>query len=268
MKATVIITTYNSPEWLEKVLWGYENQIDTDFEIVIADDGSGEETQKLLKTFKTNSSLNIKHVWHEDDGFQKTKILNKAIEGSHSDYLIFTDGDCIPRKDFVDSHVKLSEKGKFLSGGYCKLPMKTSLTISKENVENQDCFDVKWLNNIEKLSFSNALKLGSSISKGNILDSITPTKATFNGCNSSVFKSDAIAINGFDERMKYGGLDREFGERLMNYGISGKQIRHKAIVVHLDHPRGYKTKESLKNNYDIRKEVKRKKIKRTPFGIE
>ena len=77
-----------------------------------------------------------------------------------------------------------------------------------------------------------------------------------------------IAINGYDERMKYGGPDREFGERLENYGVKGKQIRHKAIVLHLDHARGYKTPESLAANLAIRKEVRIKKIKWTPFGIE
>ena len=76
-----------------------------------------------------------------------------------------------------------------------------------------------------------------------------------------------IAINGYDERMKYGGPDREFGERLENNGIKGKQIRHKAVVLHLDHPRGYKTPESLAANLAIRKEVKQQKIKWTPFGI-
>jgi hypothetical protein len=77
-----------------------------------------------------------------------------------------------------------------------------------------------------------------------------------------------IAINGYDERMKYGGPDREFGERLENYGVKGKQIRHKAIVLHLDHARGYKTPESLAANLSIRKEVRMKNIKITPFGIQ
>jgi hypothetical protein len=100
-----------------------------------------------------------------------------------------------------------------------------------------------------------------------IIASGLTTTPSFNNCNSSGFKEDMIAINGYDERMKYGGPDREFGERLENNGIKGKQIRHKAIVLHLDHPRGYKTPESLAANLAIRKEVKDKKIVWTPFGI-
>ena len=93
-------------------------------------------------------------------------------------------------------------------------------------------------------------------------------QASFNNCNSSAWKGDLIAINGYDERMQYGGPDRELGERLENFGIKSKQIRHKAIVLHLDHARGYKTKESLEKNLAIRKKVKEEKITWTEHGIE
>ncbi len=269
MKATVIISTYNAEEWLEKVLIGYSIQTTTDFDIIIADDGSQNSTKKLIEKYAKDYPVEIFHLWHKDEGYRRQEILNKAIVFAKHEYIIMTDGDCIPRKDFVEVHLNLAEKGKFLSGGYCKLPMKTSKVINEKDILNQDCFNVKWLNAIEKLSFSNSLKLGvSSSSKRNLLDNITPTKPTFNNCNSSGFKKDMMAINGYDERMKYGGPDREFGERLTNYGVIGKQIRHKAIVVHLDHPRGYKTKESLQKNLDIRKEVKQQNISWTPYGIQ
>ncbi|QTY27464.1 glycosyltransferase family 2 protein [Flavobacterium sp. CS20] len=268
MKATVIISTYNSPEWLQKVLWGYENQSVNNFDIIIADDGSKEETRTLIDRFKQNYPVKITHLWHEDKGYRRQEILNTAIVKAQHDYIIMTDGDCIPRKDFVQAHINLAEKNRFLSGGYCKLPIKTSKLIDKKDIESQDCFDVNWLNNIEKLNFSNTLKLGFSENRRKFLDKITPTKPSFNNCNSSAFKKDMIAINGYDERMKYGGPDREFGERLTNYGVKGKQIRHKAIVIHLDHPRGYKTPESLKRNLQIRKNVRQKAIKWTPFGIK
>src|SRR5687768_17180449 len=105
MKVSVVISTYNSPEWLEKVLWGYEFQTYRNFELVIADDGSGDSTREIIDRFKTQSGLDVIHVWHEDRGFQKSEILNKAIQASKTDYLIFSDGDCIPRKDFVGVHV-------------------------------------------------------------------------------------------------------------------------------------------------------------------
>ncbi len=82
MRVSVIISTYNNPTWLEKVIWGYECQTFRDFELIIADDGSREPTKELVERFKQNSSLDIIHVWHSDDGFQKSAILNKAIRAS------------------------------------------------------------------------------------------------------------------------------------------------------------------------------------------
>lgn len=268
MKITVIISTYNAEEWLEKVLIGYSVQTYKDFDIIIADDGSRPSTKELIDSYAKNYPVPIRHLWHEDLGYRRQEILNVAIVEAAHDYILMTDGDCIPRKDFVEVHANLAEKGKFLSGGYCKLPMKTSKAISKEDIVSGRSFSVSWLKSIETLGFSNTLKLGANSLIGKFLDIISPTNPSFNNCNSSGFKADMIAINGYDERMKYGGPDREFGERLENYGVKGKQIRHKAIVLHLDHARGYKTPESLAANLAIRKEVRDKKIVWTTFGIK
>ncbi|MBY0486974.1 MAG: glycosyltransferase family 2 protein [Flavobacteriaceae bacterium] len=268
MKITVIISTYNAEEWLEKVLVGYSVQTYKDFDIIIADDGSRPSTKELIDSYAKNFPVPIRHLWHEDLGYRRQEILNVAIVEAAHDYILMTDGDCIPRKDFVEVHAKLAEKGKFLSGGYCKLPMKTSKAISNDDIVSGNCFNVKWLKSIDLLGFSNTLKLGANSFIGKFLDIISPTNPSFNNCNSSGFKEDMIAINGYDERMKYGGPDREFGERLENYGVKGKQIRHKAIVLHLDHARGYKTPESLAANLAIRKEVRDKKIVWTNFGIK
>jgi glycosyltransferase involved in cell wall biosynthesis len=267
MKVSVIISTYNSPEWLEKVLWGYTCQTHKDFEIVIADDGSGKETSDVIQSFQKNSSLEIYHVWHEDKGYRRQVILNKAILASHTDYLIFTDGDCIPRNDFVLTHVSQAERGYFLSGGYCKLPMDTSRIITKENILNRESFKLKWLRTLGPVGVSQSRKLLAKGKFADLLDFVTPAKATFNNCNSSAWKDDVIAVNGYDERMQYGGADREMGERLVNYGVLGKQIRHRAIVLHLDHSRGYRTDESIMKNVNIRKETRDHRSSWTPYGI-
>lgn len=267
MEISVIISTYNAKEWLQKVLWGYNQQTFQDFELVIADDGSREDTREMIQAFQKTAKFPITHVWHEDRGFQKSEILNKAVVQCKAPYIIMSDGDCIPRKDFVEVHFKNKEKGRFLSGGYFMLPMNISELISEEDISQQYCFDVKWLvaNGLKK-SFKNN-KLSASGLKEKLLNFITPTKPTWNGHNASGWKEDIVAVNGLDERMQYGGQDRELGERLENYGIRGKQIRYSAIVVHLDHARGYVNKESWEKNYAIRKNTRDNKIKRTPFGI-
>ena len=266
-KLSVIISTYNAEDWLEKVLWGYSCQTFKDFEIVIADDGSGPKTKALIDNFRDEYGLDINHVWQEDDGFQKSRILNKAVEACKGNYIVMSDGDCIPRADFLEIHETQKETGYFLSGGYFMLPMDISQKINRNDVLSGHCFDVNWLKtNGLKSSFKNN-KLSAKGLKSNILNALTPTKPSWNGHNASGWKKDIVAINGFDERMQYGGQDRELGERLVNYGIKPKQIRYSAICVHLDHKRGYKTPESISKNLAIRVATKQEEMKWTNFGI-
>lgn len=265
---SIIISTYNSTEWLEKVLHGYNNQTYRLFEIVIADDGSNKKTLDLIKKIQKEVFYPIVHVWHEDNGFQKSQILNKAIEKCSTPYIIMSDGDCIPRFDFVEVHVKHRKQGLFLSGGYFMLPMNISDLISKEDIYEGNCFNLKWLkSNGLKASFKNN-KLTAKGFKSWILNLMTPTNASWNGHNASGWKKDIMSINGFDERMQYGGQDRELGERLFNYGLKSKQIRYSAICVHLDHPRSYKTKESIDKNLEIRKVIKSENRSWTDYGIQ
>lgn len=266
MTTAIIISTYNNPRWLEKVLWGYQFQSVKADEIVIADDGSGQETRDLIEKFKT--FMPIKHVWHEDTGFQKSRILNKAIIASESNYLIFTDQDCIPRFDFIETHLKHAQNGYFLSGGYFKLSMEVSNSIAKQDIEQQNCFELSWLKSKQMKCSFKCTKLIRNKTFVSFMNFITPTKATWNGCNASGWREDIIKANGFNESMQYGGQDREFGERLFNAGIKSKQIRYSAIVVHLDHKRPYKTKESIEKNQKIRKETRATGIIETPFGIK
>lgn len=267
MKASVIFTTYNHPKWLEKVLWGFAAQSEKNFEIIVADDGSGDDTRKVIQDFIQESGIQLKHIWHEDKGYQKCNILNKAIVSSESDYLIFTDGDCIPHPDFVKNHIELSEKNRFLSGGYFKLPMDVSRKITIENIKDKVATRPLWLLKNNTPFTVKILKLSSHRFWGALLDALTTTRATWNGHSASTWKELVIKINGFDERMLYGGQDREFGERLMNMGIKGKQVRYRCSCIHLDHARGYANPEGKKKNRQIRDETHKNKITRTKYGI-
>ena len=266
-KISVVISTYNSEEWLQKVLWGFNVQTFKDFEVVVADDGSGPRTADLLDGLRRELSYDLIHVWQEDDGFQKSRILNKAITSCNANYIIMTDGDCIPREDFVEVHYINKEKGYFISGGYYMLPMNISKMITKEDIELQNCFNIHWLKEkgIPKTFKNNKLTSRGIISK--FFNTMTPTNASWNGHNSSGWKKDILNVNGFDERMQYGGQDRELGERLFNFGIKSKQLRYSAVCVHLDHKRGYKTPESIRKNQAIRKETRRNKMVWTFYGI-
>lgn len=265
---SVIVSTYNAVEWLHKTLEGYRVQDFLNFEVVVADDGSGFETKQLLQRLQRDFPVPIVHVWHEDRGFQKTSILNKAIQATHSDYILMSDGDCIPRKDFLKVHYQNRRPGFFLSGGYYKLPMNISREISIEAIRRQECFDLQWLKKRGLRTSIKNKKLTAGGLKARFLNHLTPTNASWNGHNSSGWKKDILAVNGFDERMQYGGEDRELGERLMNLGVRPKQIRYSAICLHLDHSRGYKTREAIEKNLSIRKETRRSRSTWTSFGIK
>ncbi len=266
-KISVIVSTYNSEEWLQKVLWGFNCQTFKAFEVVIADDGSGPATAALIEKMRKEVFYPIQHIWQEDDGFQKSRILNKATVACKAEYIIMTDGDCIPREDFVQVHYINKEPGYFISGGYYMLPMNISKAITRQDIENQHCFNVQWLKEmgIPQTFKNNKLKASGILSR--ILNFLTPTKATWNGHNSSGWKKDILNVNGFDERMQYGGQDRELGERLVNFGIRSKQLRYSAVCVHLDHKRGYRTQESIDKNKAIRKATRKEKKVWTYYGI-
>lgn len=268
MRVSVVLTTFDQPEWLEKVLWGFEAQQFRDFELLVADDGSADPTRAMIDRVRPQVRYPLRHVWHPHEGFRKCTILNAAIAASDGEYLFFTDGDCIPRPDLLAVHVRHAERGRFISGGYLKLPMSTSQAITREDILAGRATDARWLRQHGTPWSRRLQRLAWGPGVAGVLDRLTPTGATFNGHNSSVWREDLIRVNGFDERLEWGGLDRELGERLENAGVRGKQLRHRALVVHLDHGRGYKRPEAMARNRAIRDEVAAQRLTRTPAGLD
>jgi glycosyltransferase involved in cell wall biosynthesis len=267
MRLSVILSTFNSPAWLEKALWGYAAQSHRNFEILVADDGSGDETRQRIDVMRVRTGMTIRHIWHEDRGFRKCTILNRAIEAAAADYLVFSDGDCIPRQDFLGVHARLARLGAFLSGGLYRLPMLVSQRITRDDIVCGRATDSAWLRSAGVGWSPKLLKLACRSPLSRWLDWLTPTRATWNGHNSSGWKADILAVNGFDERMEWGAEDREMGERLVHLGVRPVQIRYRAACVHLDHDRGYVRQEALVRNREIWEQTKRTRATWTDFGI-
>jgi glycosyltransferase involved in cell wall biosynthesis len=266
MRVSVIIATYNAPVLLRRVLSGYAMQDCGGFDILVADDGSGPETRDVIERFARELPLPIQHIWHEDAGFRKTIILNRAIEAARGEYLIFTDGDCIPRNDFVSVHVGNARPGRFLSGGVEPLSRAATEALSDGMVDTQELFDPLWLaDNRERPRLFGKVNRGRLVQQ--LLRRFSPTAPTFNGHNSSAWKKDILSVNGFDERLAYGGLDRELGERLVNRGVTGKSVRHDAILVHQWHERPYATPQGWSANSRSRQDVRMRRLNWTNSGI-
>jgi glycosyltransferase involved in cell wall biosynthesis len=263
----VVFTTYNRPQDLERVLAGYARQTYGRFEIVIADDGSGDDTRRCIERARDQWALDIRHVWHEDDGFRKCRILNRAIAETSAEYLIFTDGDCIPHSEFVAGHLALARPGHFVSGGCVRLGAEATRHIVAADVIEGRAFDARWLLSRGENSL-NLRKLRLSARPWNgVMNTLTTTRPTWNGHNSSTWREEVLAVRGFDERLGYGGLDREFGERLERCGMRGIQARYSLICLHLDHPRPYRADSIVNANRQIRRDNARRNVRRTAFGL-
>lgn len=268
MHISVIISTFDSPRWLEHALWGYACQTHSPREIIVADDGSGPETLAVIRRHRDLGLRRLVHVWHPHDGFRKCRILNRAIERATGDYLVFSDGDCIPRSDFVATHAELARPGHALSGGCIRLPLHASLAVTRDDIVDGVCMELGWLRRHGVRSSRTRLKmLATDRQVGWLLDRFTPTRASFNGHNASAWRADVVRVNGFDERMSYGGLDRELGERMAHAGVRFRQVRHRAICLHLEHPRLYASEASWARNHAIRSQTLRQRLDWTPFGI-
>ncbi len=263
---SVLISTYNEPQWLEWVLLGYSRQAFTDFELIVVDDGSTDETRDRIDALRPRLPFALRHFWHPDRGYRKCTAMNRGIELARADYLVFSDGDCIPREDFLAVHMAEREPRRFLSGGYSKLPLALSRRITRVDILAGRATDYRWLarNGLER----HTLKLRARAPwLQALLNRTTWVAPRFHGHNASAWKADVERVNGWDERMQYGGQDIELGERLGNAGIRGKTIRYSAACVHLEHARGYRTPDMKLRCRAIRAETHRSRTTWTAFGI-
>ncbi|MCC0057074.1 MAG: glycosyltransferase [Rhodobiaceae bacterium] len=264
---SIIVSTYNQPDWLYLSLFALLHQTIKDFEVVIADDGSGPRTADVVRALQPEFEGRLRHVWHADKGFRKNIILNEAVRQASGDYLIFIDGDIVAREDFVANHLRLSSPGQFLSGGCLRLTEAVSSAITRDGVASGDVFKMRFLRRIGQPWTSKFIKLVGFGRVSRMLDSVTPTRATFNGMNSSMWRADFYRVNGFDERMAYGGCDREIGERLENAAVTGRQCRYSLACLHLDHGRPYVRRDLMAENLKIRRDVQSRRLRWTEHGI-
>jgi GT2 family glycosyltransferase len=211
--------------------------------------------------------LDLEHVWQEDQGFRKCRVLNRAIERTSADYLIFSDGDCIPRRDFVATHYRYARPGVLLSGGCVRLDAQASARLTIDDVLAGRATDPSWLHSAGTRLGRKRLKLLRSHAAARLLDRITPTKATWNGQNSSTWREAIVRVNGFDERMGYWAEDREMGVRLLNSGMRAVQLRYSAVLAHLEHDRPYRDAAIKAQNRALLERTRRERRTWTNYGI-
>ncbi len=270
MRTELIVATYESPRALTLCLTSVARQTALPDSICIADDGSGPETRAAIEGFAAaHPELAIRHVWHADNGFEKAAILNKAIATSEAEFLIFIDGDVMIAPNFIARHLELAAPGRFATGSLIRLDEAATAGVTPEMVEDGRVFDRGWLRTHRAIDrFGTWLKtMPFPRPVMACLDRATPVQRALCGANASLFRADALKVNGFDETIKYGGGDKEFGVRLENAGVKGRHMRYTAPLVHLDHPRGYSDPEKIRRHKARIAEVRRTGAFWTPDGL-
>ncbi len=232
---SVIIAVYEQANVLKLVLESLLRQTITEFEIVLADDGSSSTIAEVVQEYSSRFSIPIKHLWHEDDGFRKTIIVNKAAMAATGDYLVFIDGDCILHHQFLERH-QLRAKAKHLqTGRRIMLSAEASKKVTPALVAG---------GTIEKRSFwRNALdereanpKYGTMRPFFYSFFNLTHPDYLLLGCNFSLYKKDFVSVNGYDQQIIGRGLeDDNLGKRLKLAGIRIDYISQEAIQYHIHH---------------------------------
>ncbi|ARN77650.1 glycosyl transferase [Nonlabens spongiae] len=227
MTSALVVTTYNWPEALSIQLKSIERLTKLPDQVIIADDGSGKETLEVIEQFKSKSDLNVKHVWHEDRGFRRSAILNKAIAQCDADYIIQSDGDCILHHSFVDDHLRHSAANTYLHGSRVNIQKELADKILESQQYNLNVFS----QGIKKRMRALHLPVLSTMNKAEQFLS-----KKIRGCNLSYWRKDFLNVNGYNEDIEgWGKEDSELILRMLNSGVSGKRLKFAAIVFHLWH---------------------------------
>lgn len=235
MRIAVIVTTYNRPDALAAVLEGYLSQTDNNFELLVADDGSRQDTTQVIQQFQTRATFPVQHIWQDDDGFRAAAIRNRALAATAADYIIFTDGDCIPLVDFVARHRLLSEQGCFLSGNRLLLSQRFTQEVLQEKVPVHlwrfgDWLKARVRGRINRLM--PLLQLPDLAWRKRDPQRWQGAKT----CNLSAFREDLLRVNGLDESYTgWGQEDSDLVVRLIRAGLINKSARFAAPVLHLWH---------------------------------
>lgn len=259
-KVALIISTYNRPKALSLTLESIISQSHTPDEIIIADDGSNNETLNLIEQYRNKIPL-LLHCWQQDKGFQLSRIRNKSIALSTAEYIISIDGDLILHPHFIRDHLRTKEFGCFVQGSRVLLSEELTRKIENENsLLNFNCFSKGITNRLNGMRCQ--IASGWFSRKQILFNSINGIR----GCNMAFWRKDFLAVNGFNEDITgWGREDSELVARFCNRSIYRKNLKFGGIVYHLHHFE--RSKISLSQNDAILEKTINQKLQICSNGI-
>jgi cellulose synthase/poly-beta-1,6-N-acetylglucosamine synthase-like glycosyltransferase len=264
---SLIVAVYNKPEVLRLVLAACSRQSLQEFEIIVADDGSGPAVKQVVDDARRSWSLAITHLWHEDSGWRKNMMLNNAIRSARTEYVVCIDGDCIPGRDFLRDHWTEREDRKVLLGRRVETSKRWSATLTEERILS-GLFERygwnEWMDGFrgDALRIEDGIRMHPAWLRRLLLRNVRGML----GSNFSIAKEHLVAINGFDELYNGPGCgeDSDIQYRLSRVGITGKSMRNLAIQYHVWHP----LTQGSDACWDRFQEVKRSGEARCRVGLE
>jgi glycosyltransferase involved in cell wall biosynthesis len=232
---SVITTTFNREDALDAVLRGLSRQTDQGFEVVIADDGSGPETARLINDWTSQLGVSVDHVWQEHRGFRAAAVRNRAIRTSRGSYCIFLDGDCIPRSDFIAAHRSLAEPGWFVAGNRILLSRGLTEAVLRERLAPETWGFGAFLRRRLRGEVNRLLPL-VHLPLGAARKAHARRWQGCRSCNLAVWRTDLERVDGFDASYTgWGKEDSDLVVRLLHAGIRRKDGRFATGVLHLWH---------------------------------
>jgi len=232
---SIVVTTYNRDDALAAVLRSLAGQADPEFEVVVADDGSRPSTALLVETWKGRVGRRLEHVWHEDRGFRAAEIRNRAVLLARGSYIIFLDGDCLARPDFVARHRALAEAGYFVAGNRVLLSDAMTRKVLAERLPVERWPLLRWLGarlagGINRLAALLTLPLGPArLWRKDRWEGVR-------SCNLAVWRDDLVRVDGFDaDYQGWGREDSDLVVRLLRAGVARKDGNFATGVLHLHH---------------------------------
>jgi glycosyltransferase involved in cell wall biosynthesis len=254
---SLIVSTYNWPDALNVCLLSIKNQTILPFEVIIADDGSTPATELLIDKFRIDFPVPLIHIWHEDLGFRKSLILNKAVRGSSGNYIVQIDGDVILDKHFIADHADVAEEGFFVRGTRAHIPKSLLESVFEQERINFNYFSPGVVHRF------NALRLPLLAF---LMEKKGSTSNGVRGSNLAYWKSDFVLVNGYDNDLTgWGHEDEELATRFINIGVMKKAVKFKCVQYHLYHPASCYAQKPL--HVDAVANTREKKLKACSNGL-
>lgn len=254
----VIVSTFDQARSLDLCLRAWVKQVAAPCQILVADDGSGEETAAVIARW---GAIHVR-CQRRNNRFGKCAAVNRAVEHAAQlgfEYLLFTDGDCLPARNLLQRHLAAARPGRFVAGGVVRLSREASEALRPDDVERGA---------YERDPRCDKRRYALPGLAGHLLDAVCSRSTPWKGGNSSAFLADFLKVNGYDERFGWGSEDKELGVRLGHAGVRGFSLRYSAPVFHLWHGHPYVSFEEVAKNRLLLAETRRSRSSWAPIGLQ